>query len=259
MDRTFYKLFKEVAARRDIPASAKVLHAVIVDRIGNNGVTWAGMRTLAGDSGMSIPTVIEDVVKLEAAKLIVVERRGDGRSNHYRLASESDQEPLSPANTGRSRNFSTSDQETGAEALKKPEHNQTDQLNETHPEVSTTTTKTNDSEAHKQDPHAEAFKAAYDAFFTTEPYIWTKADFVQLAKWRKGHNDTPERFAAVAGVEWARGQYCQRAAMTIKGLCTSWATIVNRQQAIARPNDGEAQAIAMWKRKAQNASMTGGA
>ena len=73
-----------------------------------------------------------------------------------------------------------------------------------------------------RDPHAEAFKAAFDATFP-DAYVWTKADFSQLDRWRKNYPDaTPERFVEVAEKQWGRGEFRPGASMSIKGLCSKW-------------------------------------
>lgn len=38
----FYKLPQDIAARSDLTASAKIVYAVIRDRIGQNGKSWPG-------------------------------------------------------------------------------------------------------------------------------------------------------------------------------------------------------------------------
>jgi len=78
--------------------------------------------------------------------------------------------------------------------------------------------------ARTPDPHAEAFKSAYDATFPeADGYDWTTADFVQLAKWRKNHPAVlPDAFVEVARRHWGNGQFCSKYAKSIKGLCSDW-------------------------------------
>jgi len=74
----------------------------------------------------------------------------------------------------------------------------------------------------RRDPHADAFKAAFDETFP-DPYNCIQGDFVQLAAWRKNHPDiTPERFVEVAKAHWARGKYIPGASLTIRGMCADW-------------------------------------
>ena len=93
MNEKFFKLPQDVAARLDLPPGAKVLFAAILDRIGDNGDCWPGMRKLADDTGLSKDAVIENVARLKQKKLLVVRRgllRGRSRqsqSNRYSLPS----------------------------------------------------------------------------------------------------------------------------------------------------------------------------
>ena len=77
----------------------------------------------------------------------------------------------------------------------------------------------------RTDPYAEAFRVAFDAHFGTR-YTWNKGDFVQLTAWRKAYpNVTAPEFGGAATGQWDRGQHCPRYALTIRGLCASWATM----------------------------------
>jgi len=127
----FYKLPIDIAPRRDLPAGAKIILAVIADRIGENDFCWPGVRTLSNDTGLCVPTIIESLARLEAKGFIKIDRQGNGRVNHYSLGTGSAQESLAVKKVKRSRKFSTTAKETLAEALKKVAHNQIDQLNQT--------------------------------------------------------------------------------------------------------------------------------
>ena len=132
MSERFYKVGRELAARRDIPAGAKLVRAIIGDHQGRNSVAWPGLRLLAQESGMSCEAVLENIRRLEAAGLLRVERRGSGRSNRYALADgPSAQESRALKKPERSGKPNSGAQETRAQALRKPEQNQTDQLNQT--------------------------------------------------------------------------------------------------------------------------------
>lgn len=76
-------------------------------------------------------------------------------------------------------------------------------------------------------PHADAFKAAFDeAFPEVGGYDWPRADFVQLNEWRKKHAAvSPEEFVTVAQKHWARGEYTPKRALSIRGLCSDWAQL----------------------------------
>jgi hypothetical protein len=84
----FYKLYSDLAARTDLPASAKVLLSVITDRMGKNGHCWPGMRRLAADTGAGVATIARDTRRLAAAGLLIVERRDKRRTSLYRLPAE---------------------------------------------------------------------------------------------------------------------------------------------------------------------------
>lgn len=84
----FYKLPQDITSRKDLLPSAKILYAVIVDRIGGNGRTWAGHRRLAKDTGMARSTIAAAVDSLQSAGLLIVETRNNGQSNLYSLPPE---------------------------------------------------------------------------------------------------------------------------------------------------------------------------
>lgn len=87
MTDLFYKLPQDLAARTDITASDKLVFAVIVARIGDNGKSWPGIQSLMRDCGLCRDTVIKSIHRLEAAGLLSVQRRGNGRVNHYEKTS----------------------------------------------------------------------------------------------------------------------------------------------------------------------------
>jgi len=129
-DLQFYKLPVGVAERRDLQPSDKVVFAVVYDSIGDNGDCWPGVRTIAQDSGLSVPTVIESIRRLEASGLLTAERRKRGKSSHYRIA-QSAQETLAVKKKKCSRDFSSGAKGTCAQVLKGLKPNQTDTLNQT--------------------------------------------------------------------------------------------------------------------------------
>lgn len=132
MSQKFYKLPVEIVARKDLTPAGKILWAVLADRIGNNGFCWPGVRSIARDARLDVSTVLESVRKLEVKGLLQVERRGNGRANHYRLAtSESAGEIQALGKSKRSENPNSGAGKIRAQALGKSKHNQTDQLNQT--------------------------------------------------------------------------------------------------------------------------------
>jgi DNA-binding MarR family transcriptional regulator len=128
----FYKLPIDIALRRDLPASAKIIAAVLIDRVGDNTDCWPGLRRLAADTGLSKPAVIGGLQRLQDKGLIFIEKRGKGKSNHYKLLSESGKETLPVSKSGWSRKFTSGGKETLPEVVKKLYQNQTDPLNQTH-------------------------------------------------------------------------------------------------------------------------------
>ena len=133
MTEHFYKLPKNFAAipQRQMPATAKIVMAILADRIGHNETCWPGVRSIAADSGLTVETVIQSINSLEAAGLVTVDRRGSGKVNHYSI-SQSAQGIRAPKKLERPRNPNTGAQASSAQAPKKLELNQTDQLNQTH-------------------------------------------------------------------------------------------------------------------------------
>jgi DNA-binding MarR family transcriptional regulator len=115
----FYKLPKDVAGRRDLTAAAKVVLAILIDRIGQNDCCWPGIRLLAKDAGLSTPAVTRAIANLEAKGVVQIERQSNGRSNRYRLATCS-------------RFVTTGVDESLTEALTKRAHNKIDPLNQIH-------------------------------------------------------------------------------------------------------------------------------
>jgi len=87
MTPRFFKLPVDMAAREDLPASAKLVYAAIVDRIGRNATTWAGVRTLAKDTAQDKSTVVEAVRRLAGAGLLICPAAERGKRRHLRLPS----------------------------------------------------------------------------------------------------------------------------------------------------------------------------
>lgn len=123
--RRFYKLWKDIACRRDVTLSAKIILAIITDRIGTNGVCWPGIRRLAEDAGINVTTVLNAIGQLEAVGEIIVERPGNGRGNRYRLAAGSAGENQAPEKTKRLEKPKPTVRKNQTEALGKSAHNET--------------------------------------------------------------------------------------------------------------------------------------
>ena len=65
--------------------TAKLVYAAIAYRVGSNGCCWPGMRRLASDTRLHVNSIVRAVEELETAGWLMVERRGKGQSNLYRL------------------------------------------------------------------------------------------------------------------------------------------------------------------------------
>ena len=85
MPAEFYSLPSQVAQRRDLTCAEKLVIAILVTRIGENGFCWPGIRRIAEDAGVATSTVQRAVEDLKKKGLIDIESGGSGHSNHYRL------------------------------------------------------------------------------------------------------------------------------------------------------------------------------
>lgn len=89
---TYIKLTTDVLQRRDLSSTAKLVYAVLADRIGHNGSCWPGQRRLAADCGVNVKAAHRAIDELATAGLIMRERGRlsgprSGRTCKYRLAS----------------------------------------------------------------------------------------------------------------------------------------------------------------------------
>lgn len=105
----YCKLPKAIARRRDLRASAKIVFATIMDRIGKNDDCWPGIATIAKDAGISHTAVLRSIKALESKGLVIVSRSGNGRSNHYRIPATTGNETLLVADEDRARGKTSSD------------------------------------------------------------------------------------------------------------------------------------------------------
>jgi len=76
MTDRFYKLPVHIAERQDLTASAKLVFAVLWDRVGKNSGCWPSHKRIAQDVGICQMTVLQAVADLVAADLVAVETRG---------------------------------------------------------------------------------------------------------------------------------------------------------------------------------------
>ena len=121
----FCQVPKAMAKRRDLTATAKMVYAVIRDRLGKNDCAWPGVRRIAADAGVSVQTVIHAVEQLEARGLMRVVRQGNGRVNKYYFPAMSSRGAVVSDKPKRSRSRKGGAQETVSEAINGPGHNET--------------------------------------------------------------------------------------------------------------------------------------
>ena len=87
----FFKLPADLAARPDLPATAKIILAVLAWHVGRNGVCWPGIRTLSRETGLNKDTVMAAIRRLEAAGDLFVQRHDNGKSSQYSLPEPSEE------------------------------------------------------------------------------------------------------------------------------------------------------------------------
>ena len=172
MAERFYKLPRDLAARKDIPLAAKVVYAIIGDHIGKNGHAWPGVRRLGDMAGIGRNAVMRAVAKLEESGLLAVERRGNGQANHYRIIHESVPE------TGTVLDEKAS-LEGGRSDMQKRPHNDTGPKTGPVPKRDSTVPKTGTEAAPFRDPNQtdlrtrpnipSADDAQFDAFWKAYP------------------------------------------------------------------------------------------
>jgi hypothetical protein len=68
-----------------LSAGAKVVYAIFISYGWHNDFCFPGQDRLAKDMGMTRPRVTQLVGELEQAKLITIERRGQGKTNIYTI------------------------------------------------------------------------------------------------------------------------------------------------------------------------------
>lgn len=88
MSLEFYKMPKDIAARKDLQASDKLVYAVILNSIGDKGYSWIGKIKIVEYTGLAGQTVLDSIKRLELAGLLIVDRRGIGKSNYYQTSPE---------------------------------------------------------------------------------------------------------------------------------------------------------------------------
>ena len=139
MKNQFYKLPVEIARRKDLQSSDKIVFTMILDHQGGNVKARPGIQTLMMEAGLSRQTVCDSIRRLEAAGFLSVERRGNGRSNFYQSSlhprpvgnNQTSLETRPVQKLDQSRIQTTASLETRPEPVQKLDPNQRDQLNQT--------------------------------------------------------------------------------------------------------------------------------
>ncbi|MDM8008613.1 MAG: helix-turn-helix domain-containing protein [Phycisphaerae bacterium] len=123
-DGLFVKVPIEILARKDLTPAAKLVLAVVADRIGENGRAWPGIRRLGEDCGLGRNAALRSIQELEAVELLIVEHvEGNParRTNTYRLSTtypiqeRTRSRDVPETDVGRTRNGTGYVPETGTE------------------------------------------------------------------------------------------------------------------------------------------------
>ena len=194
----FYKLNQEVTARQDLKASDKIILAIIQNYQDINGKAWPGKRTLQSKSGLSGKTVLVSIKRLETAGLLEVERRGNGKSNHYKSGVET----IPVSKVSRCNNDTTGGVETTPEAVTKLHRIKTDLLNKTNIEQSSFAfVLKNDEIFHLPQAKLEEYESTY-------PEIDIAGEFAKAAQWLR---DNPGKRKTEKGMFRFLGSWLSRA------------------------------------------------
>lgn len=87
MSRSFWKLYKDVVATPGLLPVDWVLYAVLAEYTRKTGTAYPGIRRLTKNlCSRSINRTQESLKRLEKVGMIVIERQGERKRNHYRLA-----------------------------------------------------------------------------------------------------------------------------------------------------------------------------
>lgn len=184
MSELFYKLPQDIAARKDLRASDKIVFAVIVDCLGKNDKCWPGKLTLMQKTGLSGQTVCDAIGRLETAGVLQVDRRGKGKSNHYQtspeIRPESSPESRPVQKVDQSKNQTTTSPESRPEVVQKLDTNQT-KTNQTN------VVNTSFAFALKSGNFWTLPQAKFDEYQKTYPKMDIEFQFRKAAQWLLDH------------------------------------------------------------------------
>ena len=125
----------------------KIVLSIIIDHIGQNADGWPGVRTLAKETGLDKDTISKSIARLEEAGRLIINNRGRGTLNHYSLPDKSVREirtvdkgksvrkPRTVQNAKCPEDTDTGVRKPRTEVSVNPVHNQTDQSNQTIPDL----------------------------------------------------------------------------------------------------------------------------
>lgn len=177
----FYQIPFELAHRKDLTSTDKIVLAAIVDRIGKNTQCWPGMRTIADDVGVDKSTVVIAIEHLEKTGDLIVKRTGKGKRNYYSLAENSVRKSRTVGKGGCTKNAYTGVRETLTEPYVKPVLNQTDQYNQTNSKTQKISFDSNRGEfIGISDAHRTKWGEAY-------PQVNLPHELLQVAQWLTEH------------------------------------------------------------------------
>lgn len=280
---SFYLSYRWLTAIDGLTLIDRNVYMALDDRQGNNGAAWPSAKQIAMDVGVSRRSVERSLANLEAMGLL--ERAGKQAGSHgvirwktvttsATLSGVRDATSATQSGVPPTESRTTSDRESGVlqyEPLKEPKKGTKAEApgdgggDAGQSATSGKAKKKGKKKAKKKggdrNPHADAFKTAYDDFFDLD-YDWLKADFVQFARWRKKHSDiTPEQFVGLARWCWDQGEYCPQASLTIKGLCSAWDRLAAKRQVSPRgggngKHGGPAHAVKAPPGKYKNKGIT---
>lgn len=131
MTELFYKLPQDIAARRDLLPSDKLVFAVVNDCFNGKAVCWPGKRYLMERTGLADKTVCDSIERLHKAGVLVVDRRGNGKSHHYKLPIETGSETKPVQRANRFKDYARGGSGSEPEPVQGVNPNQTDLLNQT--------------------------------------------------------------------------------------------------------------------------------
>jgi len=114
----WYQLPQAIARRGDLTGSAKVVFAIIADRVRRN-LEPLGHRALAAEAGLNVKTAKDAVDALATAGLICIQWPGNGRRAAYTVVHQSAPETGAPRKPGRPEKQGASAPKNGALALRK--------------------------------------------------------------------------------------------------------------------------------------------